>query len=333
MLGPTPFSPDGVTPYFVQILNPDLFHENEKEEERLTSKTETGMEEDPLRPSDARSDWQALTPMYRGNQNIVFDVQIDPYINHGPYTESLSYCLGNDWNNIHWDGSTFPLWVSTTKTAAEIKQHRKDWYNFVFPSDNFCIRGLKQLYDIHKPFKDEKNPTIKEWEDWNDRVLNHFRYISGLEPAIPSQELYIMCAWTKERKTTTLWDAKYPGTHNSAYGPCVGGTNLHCGSTFKPSDVQDQYPYWNEVFVKYPKVIMPEAITLTQKSEAITVWYSGTAMTAMSRNIRNLVRGAKDGIQVGGHGGPYCFRELYGLAIGRSKWAGKGTTPPSGYTY
>lgn len=132
------------------------------------------------------------------------------------------------------------------------------------------MRGLKQLYDATMPFVDEAHPTVREWELWNDKVLNHFRFLSGLPSCYPLQELYIMCAWTKERKTTNIWDSKYPGTFDSAYGPCLGGTNIHCGTTFKPSDVSDQYPYWNEVFVKYPKVVLPQPITLNQATEAVT---------------------------------------------------------------
>jgi len=332
MIGPTPFSPNGVSPYFIQIMNPELFKKNEHEEDGGSS-TKIGLDEDPNYPSDSRSDPLAWTPMYRGGQNAVFDAQLDPYMFHGAGSESLFYCQGGDWNNLYWDGTTFPIWIQNTATEEEKAAHRAAWYEYLFPSDGFCMRGLKQLYDANMPFKDEAHPTVHEWELWNDLVLNHFRFLSGLSPAYPSPELYIMCAWTRERKTTTMWDSKYPGTFDSAYGPCVGGTNLHCGTTFKPSDLDDQSPYWNEVFTKYPKVVVPPLITLNQGSEAVTVWYNGTAMTALSRNIRNLVRSARDGTQIGGHAGPYCFRSLYGLAIGRSKWAGSLQQPPTGYTY
>ena len=325
----------GIVPNVIQTVAPDRYALEETYEESLESGGggALGLPEDPSYPSDARSDPLAWTPMYRGNQNIVFDVQFDPYTDHGPGPESESAALGGDWDNIYWDGSVFPLWIENTATEAEKQEHRSLWYDYLFPEDSFCIRGLKQLYDMHQPFADSMNPTVREWELWNDKVLNHFRYISGLEPAIPLQELYIMTAWSKERKTTTLWDTDYPGTFDSAYGPCVGGTNIHCGGTFKPSTIEHQMPYWNEVFTKYPKVIVPDLITLNQASEAVTVWYNGTAMTALSRNIRNLMRSARDGTQIGGHAGPYAFRQYYGLAIGRSKWAGTLTTPPSGFTY
>lgn len=334
-MGPNPFSPYGVSPFFIQITNPTLYDYNEKQEEEAGKKVQLGIPEDPSYPSDARSDPLAWTPMYRGNQNIVFDVQIDPYTYHGIGTESAYYTDGT-W--YEWDGvTTFPIWVPTSATQAEKEAHRTAWFDYVFPgydTGNFCMRGLKQLYEANLPFADPYHPTVHEWELWNDKVLNLFRTLSGLTQAIPTQQLYIQCAWTKERKTTNMWDAEYPGTLDSAYGPCLGGSNIHCGATFIPSNLNDQSPYWNEVFVKHPKVVIPPLITTPSSTEAITVWYNGTAMTAFSRNLRKLYDGtARVGNQISGHGGPYAFRQYYGLAIGRSKWAGNYENPPAGYTY
>jgi len=327
----------GIRPDVVQIVDPISYAREELYEEELSGGGggAVGLPEDPLYPSDARSDSLAWTPMYRGNQNPVFDVQFDPYTYHGVGTESASYTDGT-WYD--WDGvTTFPIWVPISATEAEKSAHRQAWFDFLFPgydTGNFCIRGLKQLYELHNPFQDPYHPTVREWELWNDKVLNHFRFLSGLDIAIPTQELYIQCAWTKERKTTSLWDTKYPGTLDSAYGPCLGGSNIHCGATFVPSDPLDQLPYWNEVFVKYPRVAIPDLITTASATEAVNVWYNGTAMTAFSRNLRKLYDGsARLGVQIGGHGGPYAFRKNYGLYIGRSKWAGDFTNPPSGYTY
>lgn len=329
-------SRQGIVPNVVQILDPLGYARNEAYEESFGGGNHTrGYPEDPSYPSDSRSDPLAWTPMYRGNQNIVFDVQFDPYIYHGVGSESASYTDGT-W--YEWDGvTTFPIWCPTSYTDAQKIQHRKDWYDFVFPglsTGNFCIRGLKQLYEANNPFADPYNPTVREWELWNDKVLNHFRTLSGLSSAIPLQELYIMCAWSKERKTTDIWDTEYPGVLDSTYGPCLGGTNIHCGSTFKPTVLEEQSPYWNEFFVKYPSVVRPPLITLNAASEAVTVWYNGTAMTAFSRNLRKLFEGCgTNGDQIAGHAGPYAFRKNYGLAIGRSKWAGDYENPPTGYTY
>jgi len=248
-VGPTPFGPNGVSPYFIQIVNPSLFQYNEKQEEDIQvgrKRTTLGLPEDPNYPSDARSDALAFTPMFRGHQNRIFDVVFDPYISHGPGADSLFYCQGNDWNNIAWDGTTtFPIWIEDTATEAEKEAHRSAWYYFMFPDDGFCMRGLKQLYDANMPFADEANPTVREFEVWNDKVLNHFRMLSGLNAATPSQELYIMCQWSRERKQTTLWDTDYPGTFDIAYGPCQGGSNLHCGTTFKPTTIAHQQQRYN----------------------------------------------------------------------------------------
>lgn len=54
--------------------------------------------------------------------------------------------------------------------------------------------------------------------------------------------MFARALWGDERKFTTMWDAEYPGTLGSAYGPCVGSSNAHCGATFIPN-LEDQAPY------------------------------------------------------------------------------------------
>lgn len=343
LLGPNPFSPYGVAPSFVQIVAPSLYSRNEEDDLDVgTGCRVTGFPQDSLYPSDPRSDCLALTPVYRNGQKRWFEL-IDKYPNHGPY--SMSGPDANNGTNLdpdnpvwhEWDGVTiFPAYSPDTLTVSEKEQYRSDWYRWLFPGypNDYIIRGLKQLYDQYQPFADELEPTPSEIEKWNDQVLNHFRRLSGLPPAVMSQELFIMCTWSLERKTTTIWDTDYPGTNDSAYGPCQGGTNLHCGTTFKPN-YEDQKPYWNYYNCNYPCAPDPQEITLNQGTEAILVWYNGNAMTAMSRNLRKLFEGCANGAVISGHAGPYAGRPLYGLAVGRSKWAGSNPypVPPVGYSF
>lgn len=329
------FGPRGIQPNVVQVLAPLLYQYNEELSLSSVGRRNVGYPEDPNYPTDSRSDPFAWTPMYRGGQTIVYDVAFTPYSFHGVGSESESYTDGT-W--YEWDGiTTFPIFCPDTYTEAQKIQYRKDWYDFVFPgfsTGNFCIRGLKQLYESVQPFQDESNPTVREWEIWNDVVFNHFRTLSGLNPVTPLQELYIRCKWSKERKTTSIWDS-YSGVLDSAYGPCIPGTNIHCGSTFTPSTVDEQVPYWNQLYVAYPKIVKPDLITsVAGETEAITVWYNGTAMTAFSRNLRKLFEATgTSGEQIGGHAGSYAFRPYYGLSIGRAKFTGVAQSSPPGFTY
>lgn len=337
--GPSPISQRGVLPNLVQIVSPDLFMRNERHEESLESGRgcrTTGHLPDPLYPSDPDSVCNAMTPVFRNGQIRWLNI-IRAHSDHSPTASSPASSNNTTPPTFYtWDGTPFPVYSPTSLTTAQKQQYRKDWYKFIFPNfpNDFIIRGLKQLYDDKQPFANPAKPTVSEFESWNYEVLNLFRRMSGLPEATASQELVIMCQWTQERKTTNMWDAKYPGTFDSAYGRCLGGTNLHCGTTFKPSDIEDQKPYWNDYFCGFP-CVKPHALsTLNQGTEAITVWYNGNASTAMSRNLRKQFEGAASGTNPStGHSGPYLARPLVGLWVGRSKWAGSSFSPPSGFSY
>lgn len=331
--GLSPLSLSGIPPDYVQVFEPEFYVLNEQHEDELNSGGgPRPYPSDPNYPEDPRSDPLAYTPIFRGGQNYLFDIFFDKYTSHGlDVTMTGTPAQWYDWDGV----TTFPPWSSTSLSTTEKEAYRKAWYDWVFPNkdgNNFTMRGLKQLYEASPPFADITKPTVREYEVWNDRVLNLFRQMCGLNPATPLQELFIMCMWTEERKTSTLWDSKYPGTFDSAYGgPCVGGTNLHCGTTFKPSDLNDQAPYWNDYYTN-TKVGMHPLITLNQGSEAVIVFYNGNATHGFSRTLRKLFELASLGSPVGGHSGTFAFRQYYGMRSGRSKWAGTLQQPPSGFS-
>lgn len=310
---------NGIGPNLAPYLNPPFFAETE----RLRS-MEGGSKPSfggwptpaPLPPT------VPFTPAHNptGVQgHVPIQTRLNEYTNHG-----LSSALNaGQWHD--WDGTTtFPIWFPSTYTAEEAAQHRKDWYEFVFPmtsNSNYAIRGLKQLYEHYHPFLDENAPTIAEFENWNSIVLNHFRRLSGLDVAVPNEDLYIQVTLSEERKRTTYWDTLYPGTIDSAYGPCTGGTNIHCGATFVPDDYS---LYFNST---------PRSISTFSQSEVVLVDYNGSALMKMSRNLRVYFDRAKSGLAITGHSATFAFREKFGLGLTRSKWAGAVTLPPTGMTY
>lgn len=325
-------SRNGIAPNAVILVDYQQYVQNEAHEREVTEGggcKATGFPDDALYPSHPQSDCLAMTPVYRNGQQAFIDI-INAYSDHSP--DGLP---GTTWHE--WDGTTiFPAYSLTSLSDADKVQYRKDWYMFLFPGfpDDFVIRGLKQLYDSNLPFADPSKPTVSEFENWNDKVLNHFRTLSGLPPAIMSRDLFKMCAWSRERKRTTIWDS-YTGTIDSAYGPCYlpPSGNLHCGTTFKPS-YGDQKPYDNTYFCGYPCSKDPPEVTLDQGSESITVWYNGNATLAMSRNLRKLFESVYiTGSAIGGHAGTYARRSTYGLAVDRAKWAGDLFSPPTGYSF
>jgi hypothetical protein len=121
-----------------------------------------------------------------------------------------------------------------------------------------------------------------------------------------------------------MWDAEYPGTLGSAFGPCEGSGNSHCGATFIP-DLEDQAPYLpaghpgcsvqkgSEGIFSGPKSNIPWSIK----------WSRGLCNTLMAEGFWS------------GHVGPWFHREKFGFsfwdndpsnvnnnAILRAKWTG-----------
>ena len=326
-------SPNGILPEVVQTYAPQLYQlNNDLSEDDVGSKKVLGYPVDPSYPSDTRSEPLAMTPLYRGGQNDIL-IYLDRSSFHGVNGNNTGGGVYYDWDGV----TTKSVFIVNTATDTERAAFRSDWYNWLFPQDNgsnYVMRGLKQLYEEVLPFADEYNPTVKEFEDWNVFVINHFRMLLGLNAATPSQSLFIQATWSDERKDTSLWDG-YTGTYDSAYGPCLPpGANLHCGATFYPSTLSDQSPYWNLYNVRYPTIPPPALITPVGSTvEGIGTMWNGNAMTAMSRIIRNLVNGGT----TSGHASPLLFRPSYGYSISnnagrfRSKWTGTNQLPPSGF--
>lgn len=330
-------SRSGITPNAVQLLDFKQYLVNEAHERDVMESggkvVITGYPPDPNYPSSPRSQCDALTPVYRGGQNKIFQY-LDKQVSHN-ITNSVPYTDGS-W--YAWDGVTrMTLWAPDTYTPAQLEQHHRDWYDYIFPNavgGNFAMRGLKQLYENLQPFANEDEPTVREFELWNLAVINHLRDMLGLPFAQEDQGLYIRSKLSDERKGSTLWDADYPGTLDSAFGPCIPGTNMHCGESFIPTQLSHQLPYWNDYYCNYPLPITHPPLTYWQgETASIGVWWNGTAITSMSRFLKGVMFGGPYG-----HAGPFLGRPLFGMSIGgpdatvfRSKWSGVAVQPPPGY--
>lgn len=318
------FSQMGIVPNVIQILNPSQYNANEEHERRLEGASKPKCV-DTNYPPDPRSDPTALTPVFRGGQNVML-IRLDQETFHGIPVGGVF---------TPWDGVTRKtVWQPSTNTPEEKVAFRQDWYDFVFPGDSFFVRGLKELYEDVQPFADEYQPTISEFENWNHTVINHLRYLLNLNPATMDQTLFIRQKWADERRTTRMWDEAYPGTWNCAYGPCEDWTNLHCGDTFYPATVAEQRCYWNDVY-SGQNVTHPLVTHQSGQVGSSSVWYNGGASTAMSRTLRNWCR---TGV-ISAHGGAaFFFRERYGYSIAgptantlRAKWEGNNNPQPPGY--
>jgi hypothetical protein len=192
---------------------------------------------------------------------------------------------------------------------------------WAFPNIN-TMRGLKQLYDsqVPPPFRDATNPTVAEIDAWNIKVIQHFRSLFGITTPIEADTgLFLQSQWAIERKFSTVWDAAYPGTFDSSYGPCFGGTNPHCGASFIPS-CEDQEPYLAE----HPGL---ECVTDTSFAEGVLGTNTNIPWSVKFARILGATV-CNEGMT--GHAGPFWGRTKVGLAWNsdasntslRIKWGG-----------
>lgn len=163
------------------------------------------------------------------------------YINTAPTITShtpdgIGWLSPSDWDLVQWDG--------VPRNVCEMTCNELREYTFGPNKNSNTMRGLREHYYQINPFADPTNPTVAEIDNWNIEVINHFRSLFGIEKqVVGSPCLFHRAQWGQERKFTTYWDTTYPGRLDSPYGPCVGGRQGHCGSTFLPScEEQLLYP-------------------------------------------------------------------------------------------
>jgi hypothetical protein len=252
-----------------------------------------------------QANWQtfASKPLAAGNPS------------HDP--QGVSWISSADWTAARWDGTIYnPSRMTQAEFAAAI-----------CPSVD-RIRGIRELFYQRRPFADNANPTKAEVDEWHAIAINHVRALIGYtSPDRQVKKDYCMFAralWGDERKFSTQWDAQYPGTLGSAFGPCQGSTNAHCGASFIPN-LNDQAPY---LPAGHP------GCSVDQGAEGV---FSGPKSNIpwsikWSRALCNTL--ITEGFW-GGHTGPWFHREKFGLsfwdvdpsnnnsnATVRAKWTG-----------
>lgn len=235
---------------------------------------------------------------------------------HDP--DGVGWLTATSWQNARWDGTVYN---PTTMTKAQFT-------SAICPTGD-QIRGIREVFYANRPFADNRNPTKAEVDEWHRIAINHVRALVGYTSEDRRVQkdhcMFARALWGQQRRFTTQWDAKYPGTLGSAEGPCQGSTNAHCGSTFLP-DAQDQAPYLPAGHA---------ACTLQAGAEGV----SG----APKSNIPWSIKWSRAFCQYlgsegfwGGHVGPFFHREKFGFSFWdnntgdnqsnatlRAKWTGR----------
>jgi len=223
--------------------------------------------------------------------------------NKGHDPDGINWISRDNWRAAEWDGVKFnPCGKTTAQICA-----------FCFPSYN-TMRGLRELYYSQNPlpFQDPKHPTIAEVDNWNVKVVQHFRDLIGAPvKVVPSKCEFLRAHWSNERQWTRVWDTKYPTD------TCLNFTNPHCGAGFIPS-CADQQPYLNG----------GPCCTSTAGAEGIFTTKTDLPWSIkLARVIADTV--CREGLS--GHSGPFVGREYMGLSfvcmgastVVRAKWSGR----------
>ncbi|MBN2823752.1 MAG: hypothetical protein JXQ76_00390 [Campylobacterales bacterium] len=235
---------------------------------------------------------------------------------HDP--DGVGWLSADSWENAKWDGT---IYNPETMTRAQLTKA-------ICPSGD-QIRGIRELFYQHNPFADNNNPTKAEVDEWHRIAINHIRALVGYTDENRQVKkdhcMFARALWGQERKYTTKWDDKYPGTEGSAYGPCQNSNNAHCGATFIP-DYEDQIPYLPEGHLGCSIAAGAEGVSSAPKSNI--PW-----SIKWSRAFCGYL--GSEGFW-GGHVGPFFHREKFGFsfwdndstnnnnnAILRGKWSGQ----------
>lgn len=239
---------------------------------------------------------------------------------------AVSSITAHDPDSIGWLSEEWPTWDGNVFDPSSMT--RAEFHSALFPNGNGDqLIGLREVFYEHQPFADNENPTKAEVDEWHRIAINHLRalvgYTSDDRQVQPDHSLFLRAHWGDERKFTDMWDADYPGTDGSAYGPC-DGTNAHCGATFIPN-AADQQPYLPDGVSEVTVTAGAEGVFNASKSN---IPWSIKWVRSFSATL------AAEGFW-GGHTGPWFHREKFGFsfwdsdsgnsnsnAILRAKWGG-----------
>jgi len=214
---------------------------------------------------------------------------------HDP--DGIGWIRASSWQAAIWDGIPYnPSEMSRSQLAAAI-----------CPSGD-TIRGIREVFYEHNPFADNSNPTKAEVDEWHRIAINHVRALVGYtDPDRQVKKDHCMFArslWGQQRKFTQQWDTEYPGQDGSAYGPCQGGGNSHCGATFLPS-AEDQEEFLPEGHDACTRTAGAEGVFSASKSDI--PW-----SIKWSRVLCSTL--GQEGFW-GGHTGPFFHREKFGFSF------------------
>jgi hypothetical protein len=149
---------------------------------------------------------------------LIFENLTSMHSDHSPATVPDSY----ESSKAIWDG-----------TKVDISNmSREEELNALCPTGD-VLKGIEELYEKTKPFKDTANPTMAEVDAWNVAVVLHFRSMLNIAEVPPFKLNKCHSGQALISQEYVLTD-KY-GDHSKI---CQGVA--HCGYTFSLSQVSPE---------------------------------------------------------------------------------------------
>lgn len=275
--------------------------------------------DDDVKSSDEDSNvsqFEQFTPD-QANWETFATKPLESGINTSHDPDGVGWLTPASWEAAEWDGTIYNPSQMTREKFASCLCPGVDQ-----------VRGIREVFYQHNPFADINNPTKAEVDEWHRIAINHVRALVGYtseERQVKKDHcLFARALWGDERKFTTMWDDKYPGTLGSAAGPCQGSGNAHCGASFI-LDSEDQGPYLPDNHSGCSTQQGAEGVFSGPKSNIpwSLKWSRGFCNTLIAEGFW------------GGHVGPWFHREKFGFsfwdndpsnnnnnAILRAKWSG-----------
>ena len=263
-----------------------------------SSNDEDSINQDNEKPGiDESANLQQFTPN-QANWETFASKPFQGGSNTGHDPDGVGWITEEAWNAAKWDGTVY----------NPSKMTKEEFEDAICPNGGDTIRGIREVFYEHKPFADNKNPSKAEVDEWHRIAINHVRALVGYtseERQVKKDHcMFARALWGDQRYHTRDWDAGYPGTSGSAYGPCQGTNNSHCGATFIPNE-DDQAPYLPEGHAACVKQQGAEGVFNSSKSN---IPWSIKWSRALCHTI------GAEGFW-GGHTGPFFHREKFGFSF------------------
>jgi hypothetical protein len=243
----------------------------------------------------------ATDMMNRMTKEMLTDPQVK---NHSP--DGFLRVEAREWEISKW----------TPKTPKKLCDHAsgtkwKELVNWLFPVIDGVwytktMRGLRERFYEVKPFKDIKNPTVKEIENWFLETVNHLRALVGISDKVVLKPMLSIISRVSDELENRVDEWK------DCSSKCSIGVSAkkHCGMFWKPVD-----PICEEKYKKMRGNYCIENFEFNDE-ETMEGWYGVSPKMPWSNVfITNFHHSFMTEGLYGGHAYPFFAKNEIGFSV------------------